>query len=255
MNGWLIRQKKQASQINNLEHTEIRLQTLEQVKSLLEWQSLGSYEKQASRICLIKPDTINYDYKDTNVTEIKGVIDYFDFGRFEAPYVDGIRRHFNLGYLNLFLDSTDMTYKLEYPDSIEIKINHSDYFSQHLNVYGRKEIAIVPIDQSNYQSAYQKANSTFYASCPFGFGEGQSFCTSFVHDVFNEVGIQMTDISEMLKDKDLRDEMQSWFITHFLHKNLLDYWDNGDKLLRNVNKAPLPINFAIQLKTSFPKYN
>jgi len=199
-------------------------------------------------ICFVKSDTISERAK----------IDYYDFGRFNSSQSNlgnGIRRHYDLGYLQIAVDVTDSTYKLIDRDSIEIKINNIPYFAGHLDKYGRKEIAFAPLPRSNFNSAYSLATSSFYSVRDFGFGTNKSFCTDFVHDVFNAGGIPMADISSIVSNLANRFAMTAFLISKDKDPLLMKYWDNGDPFLRDINKSPLPINYSIYLQNKYLKFN
>lgn len=62
----------------------------------------------------------------------------------------------------------------------------------------------------------------------------------------------MADISGIVTKTSNKVEMTTWLINHNKDNNLMDYWDAGDSFLRNINKSPLPINFAISIKQKHP---
>jgi len=107
---WLIdKTKKQASQVNNSEHTEIRLQTLEQVKSLLQWQPLSSSEKQADRIRLLA----RYKKENWTTSKIELKIELYNSIKITIPYIIALNNNSSLNKLLFFcssiLNSIDMT--------------------------------------------------------------------------------------------------------------------------------------------------
>jgi hypothetical protein len=114
---WLVNKtKKQASQVNNPEHTEIRLQTLEQVKSLLQWQSLNSSEKQANRICLLA----KHKKENWTTSKIEIKIEIYNAIKITTPYIIALNNSKRLDNLLLFCSSILTSIDMTKGDSFEV---------------------------------------------------------------------------------------------------------------------------------------
>jgi hypothetical protein len=209
-------------------------------------------------ICLVKIDTNN----------LKAKIDYYDFGRFAGPPsrtdCEGIRRHYELDSVDIYLDNSDNTYKIKNINDINNSINSISYFSNHQSTYSSKEIAVIPID--NYAEAKAKAEDDFYSVREFGFGDSKSFCTDYVHDIIlagginaiNLDGINVIDISSIMKNLTYIGKLLLIMRKHRLkggtkfNPNIMSYYySDFDKL----SKTPLPISIVIQLRKDYEKFN
>ena len=150
------------------------------------------------------------------------------------------------------------TIKIKNLNDIESQINQISYFQGHLDIYGYKEMAVIP--NLNYDLLKSTAESPFYQSLKFGFGDDNSFCTDYVHDVLKggglssiqmSNGLEVIDISAVVGSSDYRSIMRKVLTRHNKNPMLLEYRASEPELLT----APLPINIAIQLRKKYPKFN
>jgi hypothetical protein len=124
-----------------------------------------------------------------------------------------------------------------------------------MKTYGSKEMAIIPI---NYTDAKIKAESSFYSIRKFGFGNNNSFCTDFVHDVLlaggiNEIivgGQNVIDISDIVSSADYRLEIRKILIDHNKNPDIMSYYSIEPRL----HDLPLPVNIAPALNAEFFNY-
>jgi hypothetical protein len=135
----------------------------------------------------------------------------------------------------------------------DISIDNSSldnfYFQRKQSIYNRKQIALVPIE--NYSKANNLANNNFYTACTFEFGNGKSFCTDYVHDVFRYVGLNFLPvISDVMEDQE--GAMKAWIIGHGFATNFMNYYSSEYSKMKDF---PLPINFAKQVQKKFLNYN
>ena len=214
----------------------------------------GEYKKIQvghTGICLVKIDTSN----------MKAKLDYWDFGRFSCPgrsTQEGCKRYFDLDSINIILDKSDNTYKIDRMSEVDSLINTISYFHNDQSTYGYKEMAVLPI---NYNGAINVANNTFYDILKFGFENNSSYCTDFVHDVLLGGGIteiimndenktNVIDISYVVSDNEYRELIKSILIKHNKDPLILKYIAL-DPELQNM---PLPVNIARELRILYLQY-
>lgn len=65
----------------------------------------------------------------------------------------------------------------------------------------------------------------------------------------------MINISEQVSTLENRLNMTEFLRSVDKDPLIMKYWDEGNPFLRDISKSPLPINFAIDIKNRFPKFN
>lgn len=161
---WLIaKTKEQSNQINNSEHTEIRLQTLEQVKTILEWNNLGSFEKQAKRILLLA----RHKKENWDCNRIATKIILYEKLTSTIPYIIALNNNNNQAELLEFCFATLKELDLTNSDQIAMpkieEINHS--FSGFIELKSTFRNALFDECYKKIEALYEELISAISRDC------------------------------------------------------------------------------------------
>ncbi len=164
-----------------------------------------------------------------------GTTSYYDFGRFDDNDLSRgiVRTQDKIKGVNLIGGNSS-----DARDIVKSLINGDhNYFGTEK--YGAVTFAVHPgLDYNNMKSA-----ADGYGSRPFGFGDGQSFCTQFVHDIINAGGGGLPKISdEIIKNKGA------------LMKAIILGGGNLRKVAE-MDIAPTPGNFVKKIRSQFRSSN